>query len=151
MDVDGRLIGINDAITTASPQSQGNVGIGFAVPSNLAMAIADSIIRKGYFRRPRIGITMDLLPPAEARKIFGRDNAVVVDSVLRRSPAERAGLREGDVVLQINGEAVGSVREVQRAILQHPDESPLKVRIRRGDQELDLAIPDRLPDPPRRR
>lgn len=121
------------------------------MPSNLAITIADAIIRKGYFRRPRIGITLDLLPPAEARKILGRDNAVVVDSVLRRSPAERAGLREGDIILKINGETVSSVREVQRAILQHPDDAPLTIQIRRGNKELDITILDRITDPPRRR
>ncbi len=143
VDVDGRLIGINDAITTGG-QSQGNVGIGFAVPSNLAFMIADSIIKNGFFRRPRIGITMDMLSSEEARERIGRDNAAVVDKVFLRSPADAAGLRSGDIILQINDEIVNSISEVQRAILQHPDDMPIKLRIKRDAKELELSIKDRI-------
>lgn len=100
----GELIGINTAIIGPAG---GNVGIGFAVPTNIARAVMDQIVRFGEVRRGRVGvetqeITLDL---ARSLNLTVTDGAIVT-GVDQGSPAERAGLRRGDVIVQANGRVV---------------------------------------------
>ena len=97
----GELVGINTAIIGPSG---GNVGIGFAVPSNMARAVMNQIVRYGEVRRGRLGIEMADLTPELAKKlgVTSLDGAVVT-VVQPGSPAEKAGLRQRDVVTAMNG------------------------------------------------
>jgi len=97
----GELIGINSAIIGPSG---GNVGIGFAVPTAMAKAVMDQIVRYGEVRRGRLGIEMaDVTQEVQRKlKLPSLDGALLVD-VENGSPAERAGLREGDVITALNG------------------------------------------------
>jgi S1-C subfamily serine protease len=140
IDVDGRMIGINNAIKTSSPVRPGNVGIGFAVPANLAMDIAASLIDQGYYARPRIGILMGQLNPDRARRLTGRQAAVFIDTVFEGSPAEREGLKEGDIILSVDGRPVKSMREVQRAVLRHVKDRPVRMTIQRFGKKHTLSI-----------
>ena len=140
IDIDGRLIGINNAITTAGPLSRGNLGIGFAVPSNLAMDIANAIIKEGSYRRPRIGIMLGQLSPAEARKLLDRNSGVFIDSVFINSPAERAGLMPGDIIIKVDDNPVNTIREVQRAIIKHQLNEPVILIINREGEEKTVTV-----------
>jgi len=100
----GELIGINSAIIGPSG---GNVGIGFAVPTAMAKAVMDQIVRYGEVRRGRLGIEMaDVTQEVQRKlKLPSLDGALLVD-VENGSPAERAGLRDGDVITALNGRPV---------------------------------------------
>lgn len=114
VDSNGRLIGINTAIIGPSG---GNVGIGFAVPSNMARAVMDQLIRYGEVRRGRIGISVQSLTPelAEALSIEEGRGAVVT-KVDYDSPAATAGLKAGDVIVAANGRGVRNFADLRNQI-----------------------------------
>jgi Do/DeqQ family serine protease len=115
VDLDGELVGIATAI--ASPTG-GNVGIGFAVPSNMAKAVMEQLLEYGEVRRGRLGImTQDLTPAlAEALEI-GVDRGALVTGVEPDSAAARAGVRAGDVVVALNGSPIESSTELPQPIV----------------------------------
>jgi len=104
VDLNGRLVGINTAIVAPSG---GNIGIGFAIPSNLVAAIMSEIIENGVVRRGRIGIAVQALNAQRARR-FGidRKEGVMVVDVDPGGAAEEAGIRKGDVLIKIDGRKV---------------------------------------------
>ncbi len=110
IDVDGRLVGINAAIMTDAEEK--GVGIAFAVPSNLAAVIANSLIENGRHEWPWVGA---------AFKTYGKsgDNHLRVAAVWRDTPAARAGLQVGDRVLEVNGKQVKNEYDVDRIIFNH--------------------------------
>jgi serine protease DegQ len=114
VDLRGRLIGINTAILAPSG---GNVGIGFAVPINMARAVMDQLIEYGEIRRGRIGIAVQDLTPeiAKAMRIGAADGAVIAQ-VEPGSSAERAGIKRGDVVVAIDGVPIHSATQVRNHV-----------------------------------
>lgn len=106
VDYNGELIGINSAIIAPSG---GNVGIGFAVPINMAMAVVDQLVEYGDIKRGLLGVTIDDVTPdlAEALDLDVNEGAVV-QSVSPASGAEEAGLEAGDIIVAVDGEAVRS-------------------------------------------
>jgi len=108
VDMGGRVVGINSAIMTGS---RGNDGVGFAIPIDLAGNLADKLIKDGKVQRARIGIALDVLTPAMAKQL-GVDpqvKGVLVKDVLPGSPAEKAGLKLGDVITEFNETPVVSL------------------------------------------
>lgn len=140
VDIEGRMIGINNAITTAGPLARGNLGIGFAVPSNLAMEVARGLIERGRYDRPRLGVRLGQLNPAAAYRILGEETGVFIDSVLPGSPAEEAGVLDGDIILAIDGEAVTTIVEVQQAVLKHDFDEPVAVKVLRRGRERTVIV-----------
>jgi len=107
----GELIGINTAIIGPAG---GNVGIGFAVPSSMARAVMNQIIRHGEVRRGRLGIEMADLTQEIAKKLgVNTLDGAVIAVVQSGSPAEKSGLREGDVVTALNGRAIHNAAELR--------------------------------------
>ena len=111
VDVEGRLIGINTAIFS---RTGGNQGIGFAVPSNLAHTVMDSLIKNGKVSRGFLGIALQPLSDELAKefKIEGNAGALVAE-VTSKSPAEKAGIQAGDVVVEVDKKKVEGPRELQ--------------------------------------
>ena len=110
----GELIGINTAILAPSG---GNVGIGFAVPANMARSVMEQLLRFGEVRRGRIGVVIqDLDPDAAAALGLAADEGAMIARVEPGSPAERAGLRGGDVVLSVDGTSVQGSGELRNRI-----------------------------------
>jgi serine protease DegQ len=118
----GELVGINSAIIGPSG---GNVGIGFAVPSMIARAVMDQIVRFGEVRRGRLGISM--------QDLAGADGASVAE-VEPRSPAAQAGLRKGDVIVALNGRAVRGAAELRARLSVVPVGERVELGIQRGGQ-----------------
>jgi len=111
VNLKGELIGINTAIIGPAG---GNVGIGFAVPSAMARAVMDQIVRHGEVRRGRLGIEMADVPAELQRKLrLPTLDGALVAKVEEGSPAERAGLREGDVVTALNGRPIRTSGELR--------------------------------------
>src|SRR5262245_37418739 len=100
----GELIGINSQIV--SPTGT-NIGIGFAIPSNMARSVAEQLIKAGKVRRGRLGVAIQPVTSDIAASLGMQDvHGVIVNSVEQGSPAERAGLKQGDVVLKFNGAVI---------------------------------------------
>ena len=128
----GELVGINSAILSASG---GNLGIGFAVPSNMARIVMDQIVRFGEVRRGRLGIDMVDLTPAIAAKLgVGAQEGVAIAGVHAGSPAEKAGLREQDVVVALNGRPVRAAAELRARLGLTPVGEEVELRVLRGKE-----------------
>lgn len=114
VDTRGRLIGVNTAILAPGGS---NVGIGFAVPANMARAVMDQLVRYGEVRRGRIGVVIQDLTPALASELgaLARRGAVVA-RVEPGSPAARAGLRPGMVITAVDGIDIASAADLSNAI-----------------------------------
>jgi Do/DeqQ family serine protease len=107
----GQLVGINTMIFSPSG---GNVGIGFAIPSNLAAEVMQQLIAHGKVQRGSLGLQSQDITPRIARMLnLAQDNGVVVTGVNAGSPAEQAGLQPGDVLTTINGKPLRSVNELR--------------------------------------
>ncbi len=122
VNLKGELIGINSAIIGPSG---GNVGIGFAVPSFIARAVMEQLLRFGEVRRGRLGVTMG--------DVVGGEGAQVAE-VQPGSPAARAGLRKGDVVIGLDGRPVRAAAELRARLGVVPVGETIELRVRRGGE-----------------
>ena len=134
VDSSARVIGINTAVA--------GVGLGLAVPINAATRqIVGTLMRDGHVRRAWIGIAAGPRPlPPHARARVGRNAGVEVVDVSQGSPAQRAGLRAEDLIVEMGDEAIERVDDVQRLMTQDAIGRPLQIRILRGDRWLDLEV-----------
>ena len=128
VDMDGRMVGINTMIQTAG-YSEGNIGISFAIPANLAMNVARSLMKDGAWKRPWVGIRMD-----------DAEDGVEVTRVIPDGPADRGGLRDGDTILAVDGAAVNNPRDVQRAIMSRKAGEEVLLSVRRDGKARDLRL-----------
>jgi serine protease Do/serine protease DegQ len=130
----GELIGINTAIIGPAG---GNVGIGFAVPSAMARAVMEQIVRYGEVRRGRLGIEMaDVTPEVQRKLRLPSLDGALIAKVDPGSPAERAGLREGDVVTALNGRTVRGFNDLRARLGLTPVGEEVEMNVvREGGQQ----------------
>jgi serine protease Do len=133
----GELIGINTAILSGN--SGGNQGIGFAVPVSLARHVMDQIVTNGHVTRAYLGVTIQEVTPSIARAI-GLDGpkGAMVSDVTPDSPAERAGLKSGDVITGINGKPVLERNQLRMDIAMMGVNTPVKLQVFRNGQTINL-------------
>lgn len=137
IDADGRLIGINAAIQTDAVAR--GVGIAFAVPSNLAMVIAKSLIEKGVHEWPWVGAFFG----ETDRRQAGGTPGVPVEQVWRGTPAAEAGLVPGDIILEVDGTQVKNEYDVYRIIFNHSVGETLRfsvLRDKKNQLEFELLL-----------
>jgi Do/DeqQ family serine protease len=136
VNLKGELVGINTAILASAG---GNVGIGFAIPVDMAKASMDQIVQHGEVKRGQIGIGIQDITPdlAEAFDLGNGQTGVLVTRVVNGSPAEGAGLKSGDVVLEVNGNEIRSSSELRNRIgmMAIGEKTKLKV-LRNGDKRI---------------
>jgi serine protease Do len=138
VDVEGRLIGINTAIFS---QSGGNQGIGFAVPSSLARTVMDSLIKDGRVTRGYLGIMIQDLTPALAKEFKLKDTSgALVGEVVAKGPADKAGFKDGDVVLEYNGKKVSDSRRLRLAVGETKPGTSVPVKILRDGESRTLRV-----------
>jgi serine protease DegQ len=128
----GELIGINMAIVAPGP---GNVGIGFAMPSNRVKAAMQQLLKDGEARRGRTGVNVRTMTPelAAALGVPGK-RGVLVGTVDKGSPAEQAGVQAGDVITRIDGKAVQDANDARERIrLKEPGDKVVLTVIRKGE------------------
>ena len=132
----GELIGINSQIL--SPTG-GNIGIGFAIPVNMAKNVMDQIIRSGTVRRGSLGVTIQPVTPEMISRL-GLQNArgALVSAVAAGSPAARAGLRPGDVIIALNGQAVADPNALRNAVARTPPGTEVTLTVWRDGREEQL-------------
>jgi serine protease Do len=138
VDAEGRLVGINTAII--SPTG-GSIGIGFAVPINMARRVMDSIIREGKVTRGYLGIQLapEITPSmARAFKLKDRSGALV-DDVVAGSPADKAGVKPGDVVTELNGKKIPDSRQFRLWVSQTAPQSKVNLKVMREGKEQRLT------------
>jgi S1-C subfamily serine protease len=138
VDAKGRLVGVNSAIlSTGRGEMGGSIGIGFSVPVKLATNVMENLIRNGKISRGYLGIEADDLPSdlIGSFKLPPNTKGAVVTFVDSEAPAAKAGLKLDDVLVAIDGKAIGSKAELGVAIYQKPPDSQIKVRYFREGKE----------------
>lgn len=132
VDLDGRLVGINTALFGPAG-NHGNVGIGFAIPTNMMMNIASQLIQVGKVRRGLIGVMVQKLTPALANAFnLKAEQGAIVTQVRSGSPADRAGLKAKDLILQVNGKIIDGASELRNITGLTPIGTKIMVKIMRG-------------------
>jgi Do/DeqQ family serine protease len=139
VDAKGRLVGINSAIVSPS---RGNIGIGFAVPVNLALSVMKSLIETGTVTRGFLGVTTDPLTPDVAEQVHLPTDAkgVIITDTTQDSPAEKAGIERGDVILKVNGKAIESRDELRLTIAQMSPGSNVAIEISRDGKTIEKNV-----------
>ncbi len=138
VDSNGNLIGINTAIYS---QSGGSMGIGFAIPVSLARNVMEQIIRSGTVTRGWVGVEVQEITPDLAESFHLADTkGVLVAGIQRGSPADKAGFKPGDVLLEVNGKAVGDVQAMVALIAALEPGHTGRFKLRRTDRDIDLDV-----------
>ncbi|MDD5699077.1 MAG: trypsin-like peptidase domain-containing protein [Victivallaceae bacterium] len=136
LDIHGKVIGVNDFILSPSG---GNIGLSFAVSADFARRVCDDLIKNGKVDRPWLGIVMGTLT-AEQKQSLNISRGIQVSGIYRDSPASKAGLKPGDLILDADSTAVNRPRDLRLTVLaKHPGEK-IKLRILRDGIESDLEI-----------
>ncbi|QHB55864.1 Do family serine endopeptidase [Ralstonia solanacearum] len=138
VDAEGNLLGINTAIYS---RSGGSLGIGFAIPVSLAKQVMESIISTGSVVRGWIGVEPQDVTP-EIAESFGlsRKDGALIAAVVQGGPADRAGLRPGDILTNVNGESIPDTTALLNSIAQLKPGTEAKVTVSRKGKPVELAI-----------
>ncbi len=135
----GELVGLNTAII--SHGSGGSQGIGFAVPANLARQVMDQVLKNGHVTRAYLGIYPQDVTPAMARA-FGekQSEGIVVGDVTPNSPASEAGIKTGDIILEVNGKPVTDSNQLRMSISMMQPGTELELKTLRNGAERDTTV-----------
>jgi serine protease Do len=149
VDSDGQVVGINTFILT---QSGGSEGIGFAVPSNLVRSSYAQIIKDGHVHRGQIGIVAQTITPALAKGLgLPQDWGVIAADVTPDGPADKAGLKPGDIIVTLAGKTMEDGRQLENVVYQQPLSAIVDVTVNRDGNTLNFSMPviERDDDPQR--
>jgi Do/DeqQ family serine protease len=135
LNIHGEVIGINTAIVAAGQ------GIGFAIPINMAKRILPQLIKKGSVSRGWLGVTIQPVTD-EIAQSFGLKSAqgALVSDVMAGSPAAKAGIKQGDIVIRFAGKSVKDVQQLQRMAAETPIGKKVEVEVFRAGKELKLSL-----------
>lgn len=136
VNTNGELIGINSQILSPSG---GSIGIGFAIPSNMARGVMDQLIKSGKVRRSILGVRPQPVTSDVARSLnLSEVRGVLVNEVTAGSAADKAGVRVGDVILKLNGELVRDPNGFRNRVASTPPDSEVTLTVSRDGREQDL-------------
>jgi len=140
IDATGNLIGINTAIVSYSP-SGGSMGIGFAIPVSTAKMVLEQIVKSGSVTRGWIGVEAQAISPGVAESFkLGNTRGALIAGVLRGGPADKAGVKPGDVLVEVQGKPVADPAGMLNLIAALPPGQPAKLKLRRQGQDVDATI-----------
>ncbi|HEM7890104.1 MULTISPECIES: Do family serine endopeptidase [Burkholderia] len=148
VDVNGNLLGINTAIYS---RSGGSLGIGFAIPVSTARTVLESIITTGSVTRGWIGVEPQDVTP-EIAESFGlqQKSGAIVAGVLQGGPADKAGIKPGDILVSVNGEDITDTTKLLNTVAQIKPGTPTKVHVVRKGKEFDMnVVIGKRPPPPK--
>ncbi|HYM12866.1 MAG TPA: trypsin-like peptidase domain-containing protein, partial [Bryobacterales bacterium] len=149
VDTSGRVMGINTFILT---QSGGSEGLGFAIPSNIVRSVYAQIRKDGHVHRGQIGVYAQTITPALAAGLgLAQDWGVVVGDVMPDGPADKAGLKVGDIVLRMNGKLMENARQLEVNLYRLPIRDKVALDVLRESGKLTIEVPviERRNDPQR--
>jgi serine protease Do len=133
----GELIGINTAIFSAGG---GNVGIGFAVPINMARLVMKQIVENGQVRRGQIGVSIAELPPGVGAAAAGTVEGALIAGVARGSPAEQGGLQKGDIVVAADGTPIRNAARLRNKLGLTPVGERVQLTVNRKGAVHDVSV-----------
>jgi serine protease Do len=137
----GQVVGINTLVLRQS--NSGNVveGLGFAVPSNTALAVASSIIERGFVARPYLGIRWQWINPAIARR-YGLPSewGIYIAGVQPQSPAAKAGVQEGDIITEIGGVTLDNNNPFMNVLFKFTPGQTVTLTVQRGTQQINMDV-----------
>jgi serine protease Do len=141
----GELVGINTAIFSTSG---GYMGIGFAIPSSMAYSVMESIIQHGKVIRGWLGVTIQDLTPELAKQLnIQETKGSLVSDVVKNSPAEKAGFRRGDVIVDFDNKPIENSTILKKRVAETPPDTTVQVKIIRDGKEMPLTVTlDVLPE-----
>jgi len=138
VDSNGSLIGVNSAIFS---KSGGSLGIGFAIPASLAKQVMEQIIQHGAVTRGWIGVEVQDITPelAESFKLPAPNGALIA-GVLRGGPADKAGVKPGDILMEVEGKAITDSSSMLNQISALSPGKPAALKLMRGKTEVTLQV-----------
>ncbi len=138
IDASGNLVGINTAILS---QSGGSIGIGFAIPVSTAKQVMDQLIATGAVTRGWVGVELQEITPdlAESFKL-GTTAGVLVAGVQRGSPADRAGIKPGDIIMQVDGKPAKDPDSMRNLIVALAPGKVATLKLKRGQNDMELQV-----------
>ena len=135
----GELIGINTAIIAHG--SEGNQGIGFAIPANMARNVMEQIVDHGKVTRAYLGIVPQDVTPDMAKEFGAKDaRGALVADVSSGSPAQKSGIERGDIILDVNGKPVTNSNDLRMTISMMPPDSEANLKVFRNGSERQIAV-----------
>jgi serine protease Do len=138
VDIDGRLIGINTAILSRSGGSQ---GVGFAIPSDLARNVMESLVQYGHVTRGYLGaMIQDVTPDLASEFNLKNSGGALIGEVVPNGPADQAGFKDGDVVVKFNGEEVTDSRNLRLDVASVKPDTKVPVEIIRNGEQKTLEV-----------
>lgn len=145
LNIDGKVIGINTAIYT---RTGGYMGIGFAIPINQAIQVKDQLVQYGKVSRSVLGVYIQDVDEALAES-FGLEEkgGILISRIVDDSAAEEAGLKEGDIVVELDGKKVGKTAAFRRQVAATPPNTKVKLKVfRSGEYENIVAVTQEMKD-----
>jgi serine protease Do len=138
VDAEGRLIGINQSI--ASPNG-GNAGVGFAIPVNLARSVMNQLVVDGRIARGFLGVSLQVVTPELAESFSLPDTAgALVGGVQPNTPAAKAGMKAGDVIVDFNGKRVSDSAHLRLMVAQTPPKTSVNFKVLRNAKEKSFTV-----------
>ncbi len=140
LNINGDVIGVNDVILTPN---EGSIGISLAISTEIAKPVVEKLISDGYIDRPWLGITAYL--PTQFRRADGdissqENKGVTIRDIFRNSPAAKAGIRHGDVILSYNDKDISNSRELRNCVLDTQPGVKVKMKLKRGSSTYSIEI-----------
>ncbi len=148
VNLNGELIGINSQILS-SGGGGGSIGIGFSIPSNMAKSVMEQLMQNGKVHRGQLGVNIQPVTPEIARALDLKSNeGVIVSGVKSGSAADKAGVKQGDIITAINGEKVDDGNVLRNKVAQTSPGSAVKITISRdgNPQEISVTLDESAPD-----
>jgi serine protease Do len=138
VNTSGELIGINSQILSPSG---GNIGIGFAIPSNMTRTVTEQLINNGRVRRGQLGVVVQAVTEDLAQGLGLKEvRGVIISSVQRGSAAEKAGLKQGDVITALNGTNVNAANELRNLVAATQPGADVTLKLLRDGREQELKV-----------
>jgi len=138
VDVNGDLVGINSAIYS---KSGGSMGIGFAIPIDLVKKITEQIIIKGYVTRGWIGVEVqELTDDLKESFNLSSNSGALIASVVKNSPADKGGLKSGDIIVNINNKKISNGKALLNIVSESQPSQSIDIEIIRGNRKIKLSL-----------